>query len=420
MAFAEAFASPEPAPIVVHEWGTFTSFQDERGEAFVAINSDDEPLPEFCHRIFEKLASSVPLTKGGPRHHPRVTMRLETPVVYFHPPAGMQLPLQLDVSVAFRGGWLTEFYPRADVTIDQEHRRGDSLFIPGLSERTVGSLTWTALKVGVKAQGPETTEHVWLAPRQVNSSAVMNQAGEAERYLFYRGAGHRDAPLRVVRAGDELRLHSQLDQKLGLSQLPVNKLWLANFRDGGVCAFRALDPVTLTDDRAKVLAALPASFADAEYSSQNLRTLREQMHRALVADGLFEDEAAALLNTWELSYFGSGGLRLFFLVPRAWTDQVLPMRVSAPHEMVRAMVGRIEIVTPQQREIVAEIGATGTSEARQRNLYEQLGRFRNAVLIDEQIKRPTPGLLAFLKRNGIKAYGRVGAEEFLRDSTKQR
>jgi hypothetical protein len=42
-------------------------------------------------------------------------MRLETPVIYFHPSAGTPLPRRLDVDVAFRGGWLTEFYPEAQV-----------------------------------------------------------------------------------------------------------------------------------------------------------------------------------------------------------------------------------------------------------------------------------------------------------------
>src|SRR5688572_8919158 len=41
-------ASP---PLVVHEWGTFTSFQDARGEAIPGINVDDEPVPGFVHRL---------------------------------------------------------------------------------------------------------------------------------------------------------------------------------------------------------------------------------------------------------------------------------------------------------------------------------------------------------------------------------
>ena len=73
------------------------------------------------------------------------------------------------------------------------------------------------------------------------------------------------------------------------------------------------------------------------------------MHEALVKDGLFADEADALLNTWEVSYFKSPGTRLFFLVPRAWTDHVLPLEISTPADVTRVMVGRIELVTPKTR-----------------------------------------------------------------------
>ena len=407
--------------LVVHEWGTFTVLQDERGDGLVAINSDDEPLPDFTHRIFEKLTAKVLLTKGGPRLHPRVTMRLETPVVYFYPPAGATLPMKVDVSVEFRGGWLTEFYPRAEVAIDRETKSGDDFgFLDVLSPKTEGRLTWSDLKVGVDAQGPKTTSHVWLAPRHVNSAKVMGAAGEAEQYLFYRGAGHRDAPVRVVRAGDKLHLLGQLDPKLGLSELRVSRLWLADFRDGGACAFRELEPVTLGQDSAKVLASAPATFDESTYSSENLRVLRDRMHEALVEDGLYTDEAAALLNTWEASYFKSGGLRLFFLVPRAWTDAVLPIDVSAPHEIVRTMVGRVEIVTPGQRETARRVGEAGVSEQERTKLYEGLGRFRNALLIDEAIRRPTPALADFLQRNRIKAYGAVEATEFVTDLTRRR
>ena len=37
--------------LVVHEWGTFTSLQDEAGEAIGGINADDEPVPRFVRRL---------------------------------------------------------------------------------------------------------------------------------------------------------------------------------------------------------------------------------------------------------------------------------------------------------------------------------------------------------------------------------
>ncbi len=63
-----------------------------------------------------------------------------------------------------------------------------------------------------------------------------------------------------------------------------------------------------------------------------------------------------MLKTWEESYFQSWGLRLFYVVPREWTDRHLPLRVSGEVEITRAMIGRIELVTPEQR---ADAGAPG-------------------------------------------------------------
>ncbi|HEX7617225.1 MAG TPA: hypothetical protein VF480_00750, partial [Verrucomicrobiae bacterium] len=59
----------------VHEWGTFTSLQDENGRAIGGINTDDEPVPEFVHRLDSFVLlnpSEVPQSffKGAPSCHP--------------------------------------------------------------------------------------------------------------------------------------------------------------------------------------------------------------------------------------------------------------------------------------------------------------------------------------------------------------
>ena len=98
-------------------------------------------------------------------------------------------------------------------------------------------------------------------------------------------------------------------------------------------------------------------FADREYSKKQLDALRTEMQEALVSDGLYADEAQALLNTWELSYFLSPGQRIFYLVPKAWTDAALPLRLSVPADVQRVMVGRIELVTPRHRELIQQMAA---------------------------------------------------------------
>jgi hypothetical protein len=348
--------------LTVHEWGTFTSFQDEGGKAFNHINTDDEPVPPFVHQLGNPLifrpTEYPPLRSQGARAgHPDVTMRLETPVIYFHAPPGRTF--EVDVSVSFVGGWLTQYYPTAQAGVaglDAEEPSGEgvvkvdgaSFDMGRLSESTVGRLVWKGLKVGVEASGPETSDRVWTAPRAVDA-ATVSTGREAERFLFYRGVGQLDAPLRISRVhstsgADELRFAPASPD---LPRFPGG--WLVDVRPDGTTAYRVIPAGA---------ASTPADLPPDAYASANLAKLRGEMHAALVKDGLFADEADALLNTWELSYFKSPGLRLFFLVPRAWTDRVLPLKVSLPADVTRTMVGRIELVTPRQRELVRQMAKT--------------------------------------------------------------
>jgi len=86
--------------------GTFTSLQDEAGNTIGGIKHDDEPVPDFVHRLRNFLlaqadGSAPTFFQGAPRCHPDVTMRLETPVIYFHAPNAAMVQT-LDVKVGFR------------------------------------------------------------------------------------------------------------------------------------------------------------------------------------------------------------------------------------------------------------------------------------------------------------------------------
>jgi hypothetical protein len=355
--------------------------------------------------------------QGAPRCHPDVTMRLETPVIYFHSPKSQTKPVTLDVNVEFRGGWLTQFYPAADGVapgVESWPKFGH------LRSDTVGTLSWPSLTVGTDAKGPNTKEHVWTSPRAVEAASVTTTNGESEKFLFYRGVAHIDAPLQVARDanGDRLLLRTRLDMPHD-KPLTIRHLWLAEIRADGSSAFRRLEPVILMEP--DVLATTPATFAAGEFSKRNTALFRKDMRRALVEEGLFGDEADALLNTWELSYFKSAGLRVFFIVPRAWTDYYLPLQISAPAPVQRVMMGRIELVTPAQRELLRKIAAGPAPDFQKvrplRNMqvdrssapplyrtYLDLGRFRNALVLDEQKRRPTDALGEFIQKGELEAY----------------
>ena len=443
----------------VHEWGTFTSLQDESGNAVGGINTDDEPVPEFVHHPVGNrlvIATEAPpmLNKGTPNCHPDVTMRMETPVIYFHPPKSLAGVQTASVRVKFRGGWLTEFYPLAGA---DEPGYFTGAFRPGhLTDDTVGSLEWNDIQIGGDWPLTNTAAHVWTSPRAVQSALVQATNGESEKFLFYRGVAHLDAPLKIVRDRNtgELLFQSQLEDLEVKEPLALRFLWLVDIQPAGRIAFRPLPPIALGNNSRKLLFRTPAEFAPDDYRPENLDQLKASLLAALTAEGLFRDEAQALLNTWELSYFKNPGLRLFFLVPRAWTDSHLPLEFSHPADLCRVMVGRIELVSPRQRDILRELSSFSTnritreatqllnnfegplmrasqSDERQMQklnaemmriyegqsklsdfvsvprtyqLYLDLGRFRNALVLDEVRTRPSQGLAAFIATYGLHAY----------------
>ena len=119
-----------------------------------------------------------------------------------------------------------------------------------------------------------------------------------------------------------------------------------------------------------IVAAIPASFLAA----------------ALVGEGLFPAEARAMVKTWSNSWFAEEGVRVLYILPRDWADEVLPLTLNPqPRDLVRVMVGRAEIITPElQREIAAQLKleqvGDGPAKERLADYSKNLGRFTGPAL----------------------------------------
>jgi len=404
LSVAAVHAAP---PLVVHEWGTFTSFQDANGRTIQGINVDDEPVPPFVHRLrdfqtFRTTSLPASWSQGAPRCSPGVTLRLETPVLYFYPPAGWQAR-PFDVKATFVGGWLTEFYPTAAM-------EGMNV-LKVVDGQARGSLLWRQVRLDPSAASlmPRTSSHVWQAPRKVGSTLVVSTVTqEAEKYLFYRGVGNLDAPLVVSEEGGKISI-SLRDGEPGLERLP--RLWVVEVMPDKRVRYLTLEPKGRS-------VSTPAFPWTVENQKSGLDALTAELAAALTGDGLFTDEAAAMLATWRLSYFESEGLRVFFLLPQVWTEAYLPLSISTPADITRVMVGRVELVTAHQREVLDQLyalpddalptmplyaqdpkalqllqeggqshsglyRAVGREVPESLQLYESLGRFRDALLAHE-------------------------------------
>jgi hypothetical protein len=340
--------------LVVHEWGTFTSIQDNKGENLHGYFINSEPVPAFVHSIPNPaVLREVPGTltqaeaaerlkaKGLVSQHPDVIVRLETPVMYFYPPRSARLPLSLDVKAGMRGGWLTEYYPQAETNVTADDVRLDH----PLRKDFIGTLSWRNLKIGGEGTGPQTTETVWAAPRKTQSARVLSSSNESEKYLFYRGVGNIVSPLRVSRNADTLYIDGAAEswdfQHAGTS---IEGLWLVDIDNAGRLAFRQLPPINAGGPQEDTIIT-KAKFKKRDYSAENLRKLEQAFLAALTDKGLYEDEARAMLATWQSAYFKTPGTRLFFIVPRPWVDHYLPLEISVPAKIERVMVGRIELLS---------------------------------------------------------------------------
>ena len=69
-----------------------------------------------------------------------------------------------------------------------------------------------------------------------------------------------------------------------------------------------------------------------------------------------------MLSTWEQAYFRSPGLRLFYVLPREWTDDRMPLTLSTRAEITRVMMGRIELISDRQQELMNRIAGEPVAE----------------------------------------------------------
>src|SRR5205823_13320126 len=137
---------------------------------------------------------------------------------------------------------------------------------PGpISSRTIGSLEWNSMKVGVAdAPLPESNEHVWTTPRKVDGAAnltTLNESGkpESEKFLFYRGVGKIDAPVVATQAGGaggKISLSARAESVGDDEHVAIDKLWVMRIDASGTCIGAPVPALASPDARVTVPVAL--------------------------------------------------------------------------------------------------------------------------------------------------------------------
>jgi hypothetical protein len=334
--------------LVVHEWGTFTSIAGRDGVALEwrPLNGPSD-LPRFVHTMQER--------DGGLRHRAvgkgdlTASVRMETPVLYFYSGKEMDVSVKVD----FPQGQITEWYPQA---------------------RAVGTnVDWGKLKVmpGAALNLPVESAHSHYYPaREVDAAPVQvcgtnGKPGQQEKFLFYRGVGTFDLPLTVRLEGQSVVLKNTGKDEIAHLIIFENR--------GGKIGYRLYDGLT----------------GEMKYERPNLDqkmdALLVDLKRILVASGLYEKEALAMIKTWSSSWFEEG-VRVFYILPRQTTDRILPVTIDPrPAELVRVLVGRAEVITPEmERSVEQQISRLRDSSPQVREVamegIRKYGRFSEPIL----------------------------------------
>ena len=404
-----------PRGLVAHEWGTFTSYQGADGELMRWKPLETAQLPKFVYDWQHPGMDRVPTAafffgKGT------VTslQRMETPVIYFY----SDQERTVDITVRFPQGTITEWYPQACgvgpsmvppgqgiVTTDAYlHKAGVS------SNFTVASLLgrdikeslihWTDLKILPAQRHQEIAALLpkdnsgsnYFAARETdaayvraNSFAKTNSGPENEKFLFYRGVANFATPLRATMSSDD----AVTVANTGAEKLAHLFVLGVKNKSGGFVYVDGLKPgESKTVPLNLQTISLPQAALDAQ--------IGEQLTKALVAEGLYPREAAAMVNTWKNSWFDEEGLRVLYVLPRAWTDRTLPMEMSpTPKELTRVMVGRAEVFSPgMERQLTADLdqAAHGDAVAKRdaAEIVKKLGRFAEPAFYRAITKTKAP------------------------------
>ena len=326
-------ASPQAGSIepglVAHEWGTFTSIAGSDGQALEWLPlTPSAESPKFVHRDLLPL-NGLP----GFVYHRRVgqkfglagTIRMETPVLYFY----SNRDLALSVRVSFAKGLITEWYPRASDVTPTEAVNSETLS----KQKTDGSIAWATvtLEPGSAAPPPrEAADSRYYSARNTASTPlrVSTPGGEEhEKFLFYRGVSATDVPISA-----RFREDGNLVVKSSGKEAVANIILLE--RRGERFGFRL------------VFGPQVEAILEPPELTSSIDTLAAELEGSLVSHGLYPDEAHAMLETWNDSWFEEGS-RLIYIVPGSYLDTILPLAINPlPAQTVRVFVGRVELISP--------------------------------------------------------------------------
>lgn len=386
MCLVQAIATSSHAKLKAHEWGTFTSLVGSNGVTQNGMYHEDEKLPDFVHP-FGEISSDPPAPLLPPSRpappRPRepickgmpcgafqrlvVTQKMETPVIYFYSDEA----LRVRVNVRFPEGAITETFPAPVATFPLPSENvtlanGNTTF----DINVLPSLTGNVPQVEAG--------NIYSHARNVASN-IIQSGGEFEKFIFYRGLGRFQPRISMTSNNGALRLMaSRANMPQAAFLVHVDERGSGQLMQ--IEGMKADQPLEIPSRHIATLRHHALHFYPFEVYRG--REASELLVNALVKAGLFQDEAVAMVNTWENGYLKVPGLRMLYILPRTEPDEILPLTIAPrPDNLERVFVGRIEILLDtEEQELLRQILYPNKRFEAVDFPVETLGRFAEPIL----------------------------------------
>jgi hypothetical protein len=256
--------------------------------------------------------------------------------------------MNLAVHVGFPLGLISEWYPQASKVVPETANVNTQH----------SEVTWNNVEVhpGESLGFPagKAASHYYAARN--TDAAPLRVGDQQEKMIFYRGVGRFSIPVQPVFTKDgriEIR---------NTGSAPLSSVILFENRNGKV-GYRTVRQFAGVVD------------LDEPELNSDVNLLRRDLVAELVELGLYRKEAEAMVETWRDSWFEEG-VRIFYFVPRAKVDYLLPLTIVPPPSQVsRVFVGRVEMFSPSMRQSIEAAVTSGDVP-----VLQKYGRFLDPFL----------------------------------------
>jgi hypothetical protein len=337
--------------LTVHEWGTFTTLRGSDGGVLSGLYIEEEQLPSFVYH-HPGFSPDPIIQTNGYRPVKEATVKMETPVLYFYSP----IELNVKVHVDFPNGTISQWYPERSG--GELSPTSDTL---DLGKPMTGSIDWdaTVMTPGVKIEYTHSdVPYKWSLPRQTDANLVRSHNGEIEKYLFYRGLANFELPIYVR------WLPNNILEVKNSSVWDVPFVYIYDYTEDNSVRIWGIGPLAKGETKTY-------SKPNESYSYDGSAPEYPKFRQALEDAGLTYKEADAMLQTWTNGYFQTSGFKVFWVVPRELTDQILPIQISpTPDSLERVLVGKSEIMTPAlEAELIVDYKAGNMDKWKNHHYY---------------------------------------------------